>query len=323
MESQNTKKRTSLSQEQLKLPVRLVCDVEFYAYGAAPIPKISTISDFRFETNGIRIWQFAKIGTGIYVPTNNWDPELYSFHVEHSYVPDSMALFTTISNDHSSTTKEVNDDENIPLKAARSSQLYECPVCGSRFVSEGRFKNHMDFDIHKSKHEKETLLDVVASAYVGSLDETYSFSDALRTEITNEMNENLGQSSSSSLSTDIYAKGWGIKRRKRNTRFTEKQKKFMTELFNKGIGKTGNKIDGKKASSLMKTAKTNDGLPMFEGAEYLNAQQITAFFSRLAASLSNNPVKRNDDDDLTNHNFAPNEDLIMNAVQEGLGEIFE
>ena len=86
--------------------------------------------------------------------------------------------------------------------------------------------------------------------------------------------------------TDTYQqskllKGWALKQKKSRNNFSNQQIKFMCDLFEIGK-KTGRKVDPFKAAEDMRQIK-NDESFVFSRNEYLTGQQISSFFSRMAA----------------------------------------
>ena len=79
---------------------------------------------------------------------------------------------------------------------------------------------------------------------------------------------------------DYYQRGWAIKRRKPATRFNEKQRLYLLQIFLNGE-RSGNKSNPEVVAKEMKSTKEN-GKKLFEPKEYLTRNQIAAFFSRLS-----------------------------------------
>lgn len=76
--------------------------------------------------------------------------------------------------------------------------------------------------------------------------------------------------------------GWTLKIINKKVRFTDRQKQFLTEEFNKGE-ETGRKSDPQEVSKTMALVKDMGGVRRFKPDEVLNAQQIAGFFGRMAA----------------------------------------
>ena len=78
--------------------------------------------------------------------------------------------------------------------------------------------------------------------------------------------------------------GWAVKSTKKAYRFSEKQMAYLDVKFN--IGQTsGRKVDGEVVAREMRLAQGPDGARLFNVAEFLSPQQISSYFSRLAAKV--------------------------------------
>ena len=152
--------------------------------------------------------------------------------------------------------------------------LFSCPTEGCIKVYErhASLEKHISFGKCKMLPEKETLLDKAKKAYHTLLQEDISTSKA------------LGASAVESTEGDILPEGWALKSAKKSARFTEAQKKYLEEKFNIGQ-ETGHKQDPEKVARDMRFAKQTDGSRLFSSEEFLTAQQIQSFFSRMAYKL--------------------------------------
>ena len=90
--------------------------------------------------------------------------------------------------------------------------------------------------------------------------------------------------------------GWALKSSHvRRTRFTEKQKDYLTSKFR--IGETtGQKADALSVAKSMMTARDSNGNRLFTSSEFLTGQQVSSFFSRLASkrTLENDEMTESD-----------------------------
>ena len=90
--------------------------------------------------------------------------------------------------------------------------------------------------------------------------------------------------------------GWVLKSsRARSTRFSTKQD-YLKAKFQIGE-RFGQKVDPTSVSKAMRTAKDANGLRLFDSKDFLTAQQISSFFSRLAAKRSIEDDGQIEDDD--------------------------
>ena len=62
--------------------------------------------------------------------------------------------------------------------------------------------------------------------------------------------------------------GWALKKRRRNTQFSDKQIDFLVKIFDDGE-KSGKKKEQSTVAELMRTAEDEEGAKMFTTNEYL------------------------------------------------------
>ena len=92
--------------------------------------------------------------------------------------------------------------------------------------------------------------------------------------------------------------GWALKTISKKACFTQKQNEFLKQQFEIGE-QSGREADPSEVSKLMRSARDELGARRFQPEEVLTGQQITGFFSRLAAKkkLAPSTVNRGDSDD--------------------------
>lgn len=82
--------------------------------------------------------------------------------------------------------------------------------------------------------------------------------------------------------------------------FSQEQKKYLTEQFVIGE-ESGKKADPKQVSQDMRKVRSESGDRLFLGKDVLSPQQVSGFFSRLAAKIrkasSTEAEKPESDDD--------------------------
>ena len=115
----------------------------------------------------------------------------------------------------------------------------------------------------------------------------------------------------------IVEEGWVLKETKKSYRFNETQKAYLEAKFN--IGQTtGWKLDGETVAREMRRSTGPDGNCLFGVSEFLTAQQVSSFFSRLVAKSRNN-ISMDDDipafEEETNFN-ASREDVLSHFQVE-------
>ena len=78
--------------------------------------------------------------------------------------------------------------------------------------------------------------------------------------------------------------GWALKTATKNTMFSEEQKKYFTEQFVTGE-ESGKKADPKQVSQDMRKVRSESGVRLFLGKGVFSSQQVSGFFTRLAAKF--------------------------------------
>lgn len=154
--------------------------------------------------------------------------------------------------------------------------LFSCPNegCVKMYERHSSLEKHVLFGKCRMKPEKETLLDKAKKTYHSLLQEDSSTAKALGVKAVE--------------ATDGFClpEGWALKSAKKSARFNDAQKKYLEEKFNLGQ-ETGHKQDPEKVSKDMRLARKADGSRLFSGDEFLSAQQIQSFFSRMASKTRN------------------------------------
>ena len=91
---------------------------------------------------------------------------------------------------------------------------------------------------------------------------------------------------------------WALKTITKKARLTQEQNEFLKQQFEIGE-QSGRKADPSEVSKLMRSARDELGARRFQPEEVLTGQQITGFFSRLAAkkNLAPSTVNGGDSDD--------------------------
>ena len=109
--------------------------------------------------------------------------------------------------------------------------------------------------------------------------------------------------------------GWTLKTsQSRHTKLTENQKQYLNAKFQTGE-RTGKKADATEVSKAMRTAKDNNGERLFSYGDFLTSQQISSYFSRLAAKRSVEADQHDSEDE------APGEDLQSVLSDKVLSEV--
>ena len=187
-----------------------------------------------------------------------------------------------------------------------ASVLFTCPNegCVKVYQKYSSLEKHLSFGKCRMMPERETLLDKAKRTYHTLLQEDAGTA------------KELGTILAETTERPIVTEGWALKNPRKSTRFNDAQKKYLEEKFQLGQ-QTGHKKSPEQVSRDMRFAKKADGSRLFSRDEFLTAQQIQSFFSRMASKLRNAVVTS--DSDLRaieeEQNFCESRRVILDEVQ--------
>jgi hypothetical protein len=157
------------------------------------------------------------------------------------------------------------------FKGKKNEVFFICKQCSKRFLCKKGLDNH------ESVHDKSySQLDDIQIKY-------YEKCSDIRTKNSNDENKAKKSSETNrSITSEPLAQGFAIKSRKMK-RFTQEQKEYLTDLFNKG--------ESDKKNKARPIAVEADMINRF--SEGLNERQISSFFSRLSSDKKKQKVTEN------------------------------
>ena len=152
--------------------------------------------------------------------------------------------------------------------------------------------------------EKHTILDLAKLGYKRALEEGVGVVPTLKAR-----SDTNNEKSVSELET-----GWALRPTKKSYRFNENQKSYLISKFN--IGQTtGRKADPNLVARDMRRARDSSGERLFNSAEFLSAQQISSFFSRLAAAVRQQTAQEADIEAMEEEiNFSAVRDEVISTI---------
>lgn len=285
---------------------------------------VSLINNVEYDTKGIRVWKAYKIGPGKFLEWKSFDlpenmPELNKVANSES----TVASFVDIRPRKSSysqrkTSKTTNergcDDKDKDAESeggdgdeedkVDNEMLYFCPEegCVRSFRRYHFLENHLACERHEYRIEHETLYDKAMTLYANKLEHGASTIPEMSCEekiLTIE-------------TAKVLPKGWALKSTAKKKRFTENQKKYLIEVFQMGE-QTGQKANPSNVSKAMRTARNSDGVRLFGKDEFLTSQQISSFFSRVAAKKK---IDVCDEDETDNAEFEQHQQDVENELRE-------
>ncbi|CAH3148966.1 unnamed protein product [Pocillopora meandrina] len=285
---------------------------------------VSLLNNFKYEENGIRAWREFNVGPGKLLTWSQFEgvlqvPETLevvdppsqklstkpSFKkVRHRHVNKKSASDPNAASDANSREQEDDDGEN-----EQASPLFPCPEEGcikaySRFVS---LQAHLDTGKHKRLPEQETLYDKAKRGYASKLMDEGSRISTVQLQCEEQNSQCFSP----------LTMGWALKTITKKTRFTQKQNEFLKQQFEIGE-QSGRKADPNEVSKMMRSSRDELGARRFLPEEVLAGQQITGFFSRLAAKkrLPPSTVNREESDEETTRedDRASQEQVIQSEI---------
>lgn len=176
---------------------------------------------------------------------------------------------------------------------------------------------HLEIGRHTFKPERVTLTDVAIDAYAKTLEKMFTSSRFPELDKTAQpvfYDPNVHR--------PPQPFGWAQKPPRKCTRYTPKQRAFLIEKFDSGVG-------GQKADYKQTALEMQDPSKGFGTEEFLTGQQIRSFWSRLAQQRNNAKVQEVESSDRrsnTRHrrhteNDEKEEILIDDAGNEAYVEI--
>ena len=179
-----------------------------------------------------------------------------------------------------STSTAAEPDEEDESQIEKDKQVFLCPeeCCTRGFRRHSSLVKHLAFGCCTKTIERKTLLDRAKVKYAGRLQEGETSLPTI-----------TSTSSSTSKSRAAPLEGWALKQAKKAYRFNDQQRQYFTARFNIGQ-ESGMKLDAEVVAKEMRRARGSDGERLFKVSEFLTAQQVASFFSRIAAKVKQQTV---------------------------------
>ena len=187
--------------------------------------------------------------------------------------------------------------EQIHAGAEEATSIFACPQdgCVKVFQRLSSLEKHLLLERCTRSLEKQTLLDLAKLGYKSRLEEGEpAFLSLLPLQSQRRLQL-----------TSAYVKGWALKCSNKAYCYNAQQKAYLDVKF--AIGQTtGKKLNGDAV------ALGPDGVCLFRVSEFLTPQQISAYFSRRAAKIHQQPsneadIRASEEED----NFAQARETVM------------
>ena len=185
------------------------------------------------------------------------------------HLPDPLPAVESQSQSAVDDDSSDSDDE---------SGLFFCREegCTRSFQWFSSLQKHPDYGSHKYALERETLYDKAMLGYAAKLEQgaTAEVPEIPTADI------HLEQPHES-----VLQKGWALKSTKQRKRLSEKQRKYLQDVYQDvyQIESSGHKAEPASVVRSMRMSKNSDGSLLFDASEVLIPQEIANFFSRSSA----------------------------------------
>lgn len=183
---------------------------------------------------------------------------------------------TTLRGEHRQPQPSTAQSVEEKLPNVEATRVYfACPEegCTKTYQSFANLQKHMDVGKHLVRLERETTYDSIKRKWAETCKEVSG----------SYIHKETGSSSQTACADPAceVAKGWALKTSRKATRFSEKVKTYPKRTFLEGE-ETGRKQSAVDVCSKIKTLRDGNGRKMFNKEEWLVADQIARYFSRLS-----------------------------------------
>ena len=220
------------------------------------LEHFSAFHSFKYEEEGIRVWQAHGIGQG----KNFRYKDIFITHQENtSLLVDKEFAVRHPSRQPVQTQKEEDLEKDTGLFYSTEAKCNY--VCSS-------------LDEHYRFINNEGLYDTLRREWAAS------YSTVTQTASNENISDNLGRLTTREKSRKLQM-GWALKKKRTGgARFPQKARDYLITRFNFGEA-TGNKANPNQVSLDMRTAREQDGERRFKRDECLTKTQLQGFFPDL------------------------------------------
>lgn len=241
------------------------------------IANYSSLHNFEFTPDGLRVWKAYNIGTGKLI---SWG-SIILYPQEATGLVEEKPFFPT-------STREMYRKTNQQKKDAEDEDSIECPnpQCMAEFHSRSELEAHLNVIGHHSPAEqvRRGLYDTLRIDWVRRF-QNISLDGKRQTRHESEVE------SATAPEDGLLKMGWALhKPRGGQTRFSHKVRAYLQKKFEIGLGR-GRKEEPSQVANDMRKARNADGTRMFGRTEWLSKLQIQGFFSRMSAKRKQSTLK--------------------------------
>ncbi|XP_076107223.1 uncharacterized protein LOC143075622 isoform X2 [Mytilus galloprovincialis] len=240
------------------------------------IPNISQMNDITFHENGVTCRRAYKIGTGSFLPPNQFKDSatLTRFTVEEPFpilLNNKGSLKILSVRPEEQTIEEVprNDGHETDQSISEPNhQLYPCPdmSCSKVYTKLCYLENHLCLGNHVYNSKKENQFDSIKKAWA---------SQCVAVEREHKV---LVRATAPSTVLVFNNEGWALKTSKSVKRFSTKVKDYISSIH-QYFNATGKRPNFEDIAEELKTKRDDDGNKVFKQEEWLSPSQIRSLFS--------------------------------------------
>ena len=249
--------------------------------GTHKISGISHLNNSQYtEDGGIIVWKAFKVGDGKRIskqelskmgrPLSDTGVKI----VLPSCEPDKSTGMLKKTSKQTSQAPHAVTMPVTPSADQEDCQLFNCSEegCVKTFRRSKNLERHLDLGRHHFKLHEESQYDQIRRKWA---------QHCMSLKPQNPSYLFTASSSSEEVESDVVI-GWAQTSSKRSNRFSEQVKSFLLAQFMIGE-ETGRKVTPAEAATRMRSLRNYAGNRVFEKGEWLTVQQVTSYFSRLAA----------------------------------------
>jgi len=251
---------------------------------------VQSLNNFSYVAGGLRAWRAYNLGPGkfftqamlarfgspqgdtnmvIVLPFGTPSVEVGTFLTARpsSEQPSQSQTEPAVQLDHG---EEQDEDDAVH---------FACPEegCIKMYQSFSALQKHLDVGKHLIRLERASQFDEIKKKWAETCESLAgSYIQALPS--TSAAIEQPDDQSG----TPSAEEGWALKKARRAVHFTEKARNYLREVFLLGED-TGKKSNPTDVATRMKSLREDSGKKRFEKREWLTAEQISRYFSRLSA----------------------------------------
>ena len=259
------------------------------------LQNFSSFHNFCYTEDGVTIWKAYGVGKGKYIPNKKifiTHQEATQLNVSEMFPPVSIPSRPQVI---SKDDKESDNEE--------ASGLFDCPELNCNYVFESieELELHIGLGQHSRFINNENVYDTLRREW------------ALR-YATVSTNTSSAPSMESPLQQgdNTLKMGWALAKQLRGkVRFSPIVRQYLVAKFDYGE-RTGQKYDAVQVALDMRCARNECGEMLFRKDDWLNKNQISRFFSRLAKKRRNGKLSSGD-----NSSTADSQEEEMDGEDNG------